>query len=876
MNHIPTTSSSVHLTSPSRPQLQVPSNSNPAAPSNPAALRTASTMPYSAPAAANAAIDYLPTPAAFTQYHRTAAPTTTASGPSTTSGYSATTLPTGAAASAGSVMIPLEDVVRQLNTRDRENERLAASSRKLLDDFVHNSRMLQEQADEIASLKHELDEKENAIASLQSDVSQYHGASQDMESRVAAETKTFSETVDTLHQRARDQSAEIVKLQATVAGKDQTILALEKKCQLIEANAAQRIEMARREAEMESDGVLRERSKHNQRIETEYRQLLSEREAKLVAASLDASRHRDEALKSTEKLRDAEKELLERELHIRRITSERDEVQRAKDFEIRTAKDELEVLVKARSEAERAQQMTILGLQKELDRKQHDLDLLTNKNTDHRHLSDQEVRRRDDALQEERRVLHDQERQHAEKLRQAERALAESQDLVDRLKRQLRDEAASRDAAEGERGHLDERILTLQRALGKRDLDVQRLQNQVTSLLKEVSDAEKAADVVKAEFDLRDRIELSKQELELSRRLKRFHESAVHPEHGLAESFAAALQSPTVASNLWPQQHSTLGQQFGPATSSYVLGAVPTHSFYAPAAAELPRPGDNSALPPNASFRANASPARAVPNSFHALAPPNVSIISGPPAPSEAVNALKDQLTLYQAQVTHLQAERERELVRQLDDAKRHAERMKKRHDHTVNDMIHQQQSSLLALSRLSAHPPNGSGELGTAHQQQHDLGTSVLAEEAASRNMEPTLGPALVRRAVPLTSSSSSVPRGTRYDTVTGSAASRWTQDSRQEDGRARPGEVDESTESDAIQRLNAVTQRLTSSAIHNASSAQGHAHPIVAAARDQQQHAPPSGSATPVRGGAHLPRTYVPLPHSSASSTGATAGSR
>lgn len=142
--------------------------------------------------------------------------------------------------------------------------------------------------------------------------------------------------------------------------------------------------------------------------------------------------------------------------------------------------------------------------------------------TSAKHQSEAEARRHRNELDDVQRAADAKLRQCQEDLRTAERLARAAEDTSERLRKQLAEERAGRDYTEGERDALQDKIVSLQRVVAKRDVEITRLQQSLAYTATEAGDKQKEAEAVQSELDLRQAREKKELALGLEQRLKEF------------------------------------------------------------------------------------------------------------------------------------------------------------------------------------------------------------------------------------------------------------------------------------------------------------------------------------------------------------------
>ena len=540
--------------------------------------------------------------------------------------------------------------VEDLRQRLRQREDLFATFQKkygaMKEDYLYNLQVIAERDRELAVLTDRIKALQDALSVAEGKCQSQRVTLDEVGERVNAATAQHRDRIDALQAQLNVCSGDKLIAERKVQEATGEVVTLREEVQRLQSALIREVDSARKNAAAELEADSRERERLLRDREASARQEARALEARLLEHQSENARLR-EALRTSElKLDEAQKALGQKDNTVAMLQAQAAELKRS--IQRQTAQNEVEAaaMSAAKEQLEKASGSHFMALEREIERRQHDIELLEQKLASANTTHEQELRRK----HEEREDLL---RQSEEKLRAAQTraTVAESRvhELTDALTRhqntinQLRKTAASQ---EDEIAALKEDAEEQRRSASRKDVEVQKLNSDLSRCVRSNLDREREVELMRMEFERKEAQERAQHDMEVQTRVESFRRTAA----AAASTFPAShiMASPIGPNRTALRSNWLESQQSLNLTSGGVAGATPA----------AVRPNDvPMAPPPSANRDLNSSTA-------------------------EALNDIQKQLAAQQSEADLLLQSR-----REASQLRRELALVKEQHERTKDDM---------------------------------------------------------------------------------------------------------------------------------------------------------------------------------------------
>ncbi|CUE64018.1 Hypothetical protein, putative, partial [Bodo saltans] len=436
----------------------------------------------------------------------------------------------------------VEDLIHKLRLRDVAVQQLKERCDLIQEDYEHNFRLAQQQAVELQTLRAKGGVLEKQNRRLEAQNSALQSKLREADGEVQRQTQSLHSTVESLRAQLLVGQTEHGTLTRKYADVEMQLATLRQELQQQSGRMSRDAETIRREAMMDVETRLLEKERLLRTREEQTLRDVQAVEHRCVALSSELGRVKELKETADIRLEELTKTIARKEFLLQAAQEQLNETKKHHAQQLHKLELEAQGATVLREQGDKSSTSQLLTMQREIERRIHDNDLLEQKILALKQQHELEVRRRSDEKDELLRSLEDKCRLQQDKLRSTESRCTELEDEAERLRRRI---------SEGKKTHsslvvsgtlLEDKLDDLQRALTMRDAEVARLKSESERTAAIADRKEKEADELRAEFERRAWQDRVSDEMNLEKKKIEFREhgtSRMHPAGGAALNVAA-------------------------------------------------------------------------------------------------------------------------------------------------------------------------------------------------------------------------------------------------------------------------------------------------------------------------------------------------
>jgi hypothetical protein len=416
----------------------------------------------------------------------------------------------------------LERKSREIDALTKQNVALRSALSATKETFDENVAQLKECQAEVRRLEENLVDRDVRLRELEQYRDETAARIAHVDDLVRREKDHASRVADDFRRQLDAALSERANLEARVAASQEDVDKARHEVQLVKRQFTRDVHMAEQQLRLQLESETEDKVRGIRAKVDDKEGALRHLENEVVAMRGEVQRERDRADAFKTKLEQATADMMTVQHRLQQAQMHLEENRQARDADVAALRRENEGLRQARDELQRSAQGQMLTVSQESARRSHDVELLAQQVTASKAQMDAEMRRHRSELEELQRAFDLKLKQKDDEHRASDRERHHIADQAERLRKQLAEERTGRDFSEGERDALQDKIVSLQRVVAKRDTEIQRLTQQLQTLAVSVEEKSKEAEAVQSELDLREARDKKDLALVLDQRLKEF------------------------------------------------------------------------------------------------------------------------------------------------------------------------------------------------------------------------------------------------------------------------------------------------------------------------------------------------------------------
>ena len=401
-----------------------------------------------------------------------------------------------------------DDPIEGLMDKLHEREIAMASCRDALvsmqTDYEHNLRILREREADLQTLRAQFSMLSQQNATLEARCTAQLQRIKENDGEVKRQTQALSTKNETLLAQITILTQEKQSALRSQSDAEVELTQLRHDMHQLNAKIMKQVEMARNEARMDCETLIKEKDRVLRVREEQVHQDCVRLETRLLEMSSENARIRETTQNFELKLEDCNKIISRKDVQIEQLQAQLVELKRHATNMQSQLQQEQEFHRLAKEQLDRSAQAVGSTAQRDLERRTHDLELAEQKISAMKSQHESDIRRRAEEKDDIVRTYEDKLRGMNERIRTAESREAEARDDCERQRKRSAEIKKELSATETNSLLLHDRAEDLERVISKKELENGRLHGEIQRLLGQLQEKEKEAEALRVEFERRE------------------------------------------------------------------------------------------------------------------------------------------------------------------------------------------------------------------------------------------------------------------------------------------------------------------------------------------------------------------------------------
>lgn len=408
-----------------------------------------------------------------------------------------------ALAKANSVDETIDALISKIQVKDVAIQQLKERCELMQGDYEHNYHLLQSQAVELHSIKTKCGVQEKQIRQLEIRCAAQAAKLKEAEGEVHRQTQSLQSVVESLRGQLLVSQTEHSNLQRKFADQELELASLRQEMHQQSGKISRNAETVRREVLMETETLMREKERVLRVREDQLVRDTAALESKCLELTSEVQRLREAKETTDFRIEEMTKVIARKDFLYQQSQEQINDMKKSHAQQLSKYELDAQASSAMKDQMDRAFNAQFLSLQKDLDRRTHDCELMEQKVSAQRQQQELELRRKSEERDELIRSFEDKLRVLHDKVRQLEARESSAQEEVERFRKRASEGKKMSNQFQASTTVLEDRVEDLQRMLTTKETEIGRLHGEIERLNALTLKKEKEADELRAEFERR-------------------------------------------------------------------------------------------------------------------------------------------------------------------------------------------------------------------------------------------------------------------------------------------------------------------------------------------------------------------------------------